>query len=162
MWGTKKPSRPNPLRVAIREAIQTEKNAMDFYRHAAERMVNDKARLTFRLLASEEREHARSFYVIYPGDDLEAFETLINAPPDTDSDWWQALDRSSLGGFSEKMALTLALEKERELELRLRATAEKIDDPRAREVYLANARATHQHLQVIEEDFANLLAALDQ
>lgn len=58
------------LKEAIREAIQTEKDAMDYYRMAAERMVNEQARLTFQILAREEREHALSFYRIYEWNDL--------------------------------------------------------------------------------------------
>ena len=37
--------------TAVRRAIQTEKNAMDFYRLGAGHMQDDKARKTFELLS---------------------------------------------------------------------------------------------------------------
>ena len=144
------------LKEALRSAIQTEKDAMDYYRYAAEQMRDEKARLTFKVLAGEEREHARAFYESYPWGDLEPFETLIAAPPNTGSDWWQALQQAMRGGFNERLALALAIEQERNLENGLRAMAEKIGDPQVRAVYLANANMTHHHLEVIREDFETL------
>lgn len=144
------------LKEALRQAIQTEKDAMDYYRYAAEQMHDEKARLTFKVLAGEEREHARAFYQAYAWSDLEPFETLIEAPPNTESDWWQALQQAMLGGFNERLALALAIEQERNLENRLRAMAEKVGDPHVRAVYLANANMTHHHLKVIREDYETL------
>ncbi len=144
------------LKAALREAIQTEKDAMDYYRYAAEQMRDEKARLTFKVLAGEEREHARAFYQAYTWSDLESFEALIEAPPNTESDWWQALQQAMLGGFNERLALALAIEQERNLENRLRAMAEKVGNPQVRAVYLANANMTHHHLEVIREDYETL------
>ena len=144
------------LKEALRSAIQTEKDAMDYYRYAAEQMRDEKARLTFKVLAGEEREHARAFYQSYSWGDLEPFETLIEAPPNIGSDWWQALQQAMRGGFNERLALALAIEQERNLENRLRAMAEKIGNPQVRAVYLANANMTHHHLEVIREDFETL------
>lgn len=141
------------LKTALRAAIQTEKDAMDFYHLAGERMVDEKARMTFRVLAGEEREHARAFYQAYTWDDLGSFEDLIQAPPNPDSEWWHALEQAMLGGFDERLALALAIEQERNLEDRLRTLAEKIGDPQVRAVYLANANMTHGHLDVLKEDF---------
>ena len=62
--------REEQLKQAIKDSIQTEKDAMDFYRLAGEKMYNERPRLTFKLLAHEEREHARSFYEAYSWDDL--------------------------------------------------------------------------------------------
>ena len=58
------------LKDAVRRAIQTEKNAMDFYLRGAELMQNAEARKVFELLAREEREHAEWFHNVYPGDDI--------------------------------------------------------------------------------------------
>lgn len=141
------------LRTAILEAIQAEKNAMDFYREAAERCYNERPKLTFKLLAHEERDHARSFYNAYPWDDLEPFETLMAAPADTGSDWWRALSEVVLGQFDEKAALALALAQEKLLESDLRETAKTIEEPEIRAVYLTNARLTQQHQTLIETDY---------
>ena len=65
------------LKDAVRRAIQTEKNAMDFYQRGAEMMKNAEARKVFQLLAREEREHAEWFYNVYPGDDIADLDEFI-------------------------------------------------------------------------------------
>jgi rubrerythrin len=141
------------LQQAIRASMQTEKDAMDYYRFGAERMSEDKARATFELLAREEHQHAESFYRIYPGNDIPSFEAFINAPPDTASTWWQTLQKLLLQDFDERKALELAIEQEEALEQELRAMAAKIGDTEVARVYLANASSTHHHLEVIEEEY---------
>ena len=53
------------LQQAIRQAMQTEKEAMDFYRLAAKKIADPVAKATFAMLAREERQHAYSFYNLY-------------------------------------------------------------------------------------------------
>lgn len=141
------------LKQALKESIQAEKDAMDYYRLAADRMYNERPRLTFKLLAREEREHARTFYDAYRWNDLPPFDRLMNAPPNTESPWWDDLQSSMLGEFSEEMALALAMKREKALEEELRAIAEKIEEPAVRDVYLQNANMTHRHLELISEDY---------
>jgi len=151
MWGKK-------LRSAIRDAIQTEKDAMDYYQLASGRMVNEQARLTFQILAREERQHALSFYRLYHWDDIPPFEELISAPANRNSSWWKALQKSSLGEFDESQALAEAMEQERLLEIRLREMAATISEPTIRQVYLNNANMTHHHLELIQQDYQTLQA----
>jgi rubrerythrin len=157
MRDMEKTLRQAELRVAMRRAIMTEKDAMDYYRYAGEKMYNERARLTFHLLAKEEREHARSFYDAYRWDDLPPFDELMAAPPDTGSEWWQALQQTMLGDFDEPLALTLAIERETTLEKSLRSIAEKVSDPAVREIFLNNARLTHHHLEMVEQDYQALM-----
>ncbi|RME40108.1 MAG: rubrerythrin, partial [Deltaproteobacteria bacterium] len=56
-----------------------------------------------------------------------------------------------------RMALELAIEQEDLLEKQLRAMAERIDDEKIRNIYLANANSTHQHLLLVEEDYRAML-----
>ena len=79
------------VQKAIKESIQTEKDAMDYYKYAAEQLTEDKARQTFEILAREEYQHAESFYKIYAGSDIPSFQEFMDAPPNTDSDWWKSL-----------------------------------------------------------------------
>ncbi|PLX80409.1 MAG: rubrerythrin [Desulfuromonas sp.] len=144
------------IQKALRESAQTEKDAMDFYKYGAEKMADDKARKMFELLAKEELEHARSFYDACTGDGLPPFDVFIASPPDTESAWWQALKQAMLGEFDERKAMELALEQEEALEKELRAMAEKIEDPAVKEIYLANAKSTHRHEQLIEEDYRDI------
>jgi rubrerythrin len=141
------------LQQAIRASMQTEKDAMDYYRYGAERMADEKACATFEILAREEYQHAESFYRIYPGQDIPSFETFMSAPPDTGSSWWQTLQKFLIQDFDERKALELAIEQEEALEKELRAMAAMIDDPEVARVYLANASSTHHHLEIIEEEY---------
>jgi len=141
------------LQQAIKASMQTEKDAMDYYRYGAERMPDDKARATFELLAREEYQHAESFYRIYPGNDIPSLETFMSTPPDTASSWWKALQGLLTQDFDERKALELAIEQEEVLEIELRAMAAKISDPEVARVYLANASSTHHHMEVIEEEY---------
>lgn len=145
--------REDQLKQTIKDSIQAEKDAMDFYLLAAARVYNERPRLTFKLLAHEEREHARSFYKVYRWDDLPSFNTLMAAPPDTDSIWLKELNKTMLGEFNEEQALALAMQRERALERALLTLAEHIEDNMVREVYLKNARMTHHHLEVITKDY---------
>jgi rubrerythrin len=141
------------LQQAIRASMQTEKDAMDYYRYGAERMADEKACATFELLAREEYQHTESFYRIYPGKDIPSFETFMSAPPATSSSWWQTLQTLLVLDFDERKALELAIEQEESLEKELRAMAAKIGDAEVARVYLANAGSTHHHLEVIEEEY---------
>jgi rubrerythrin len=141
------------LQSAIKESIQTEKDAMDYYKYAGERMAEDKARQTFEILAREEYQHAESFYRIYSGDDIPSFHEFMNAPPNTRSSWWKNLQSLLLQDFDERKALELAIEQEEALEKSLREMAGKIDDPEIARVYLSNATSTHNHLLLVEEDY---------
>jgi len=116
-------------------------------------MMEDKAQRTFEILAREEYQHAESFYRIYPGDDIPPFQELMNAPPNTASDWWQGLQKLLMQDFDERKALELAIEQEDALEKELREMAARIDDPEIAKVYLANASSTHNHLELVEEDY---------
>ena len=104
------------VQKAIKDSIQTEKDAMDFYKYGAERMMEDKARQTFEILAREEYQHAESFYRIYPGDDIPSFQEFMSAPPNTESDWWKGLQNLLMQDFDERKALELAIEQEDALE----------------------------------------------
>jgi rubrerythrin len=144
------------LQEAIRDAIQTEKDAMDFYQLCAERSQDDKAARTFELLAKEEREHAQQFYRIYPGSDLPAFDELIVAPANADSPWLTDLNEMIGREFDEQRALQLAMDKEEELEKFLRDMAAKIDDEDVKKVYLSNASSTHNHFELIRQDYDDI------
>lgn len=144
------------VQQALKLAIQTEKDAMDFYRFGAEKMPDDQARKTFLILAKDEMQHARMFYEIYTGGDLPPFEEYIELPPNTESPWWKSLQRMILGQFDERMALELAIEQEELLEEQLRKTARQIENPEIRVIYEANANSTHGHSLLVAGDLKAL------
>jgi rubrerythrin len=150
------------LKEAIRRAIQTEKNAMDFYARGAAQMKNAAARKVFELLAREEREHANWFHNIYTGDDIPDMEAFLNAGPAADSDWLRDLEKVGLSNLDERKAMELAMEKEKKLAAHLRELSAKIDNPQVKAVFEQNARSTDNHYQLIESEYARLMGMVHE
>jgi rubrerythrin len=150
------------LKEAVRRAMQTEKNAMDFYLRGAEIMQNAEAKKVFELLAREEREHAEWFYDVYPGDDIANLEEFLGTGADQDSEWLSELNQMNAAGFNERKAMELAMEKEKKLAERLRALATKIDNPEIRKVFEDNATSTDYHYQIIESEYARLMGMVHE
>lgn len=150
------------IQEAIKRAIQTEKNAMNFYQLGAQKMNDPDARRTFELLAKEEREHASHFYKVYQGSDIPSLSAFLDSPPDNESSWISTIGRLISADFSEQKALELAMEREKNLEEVLLETASKIDVPEIKAVYEWNAKETHQHFQLIESEYARLMGMVHE
>lgn len=150
------------LKDAVRRAMQTEKNAMEFYQRGAEMMKNAEAKKVFELLAREEREHAEWFYNVYPGDDIADLQSFLNAGADKDSDWMNELNQVKAEDFNERKAMELAMAKEKNLADHLRALAAKIDNPEVRKVFEQNATSTDHHYQIIESEYARLMGMVHE
>jgi len=150
------------VQEAIKQAIQTEKNAMNFYELGAKQMKDKDAKRMFEQLAKEEREHAAHFYKAYNGKDMGSFDTFMAAPPQNESTWISSIKKMIGPDFTEQKALELAMEKETNLEKALKETAAKISDPSVREVFELNARETHNHYLTIESEYARLMAMVDE
>jgi rubrerythrin len=142
---------------AVRKAIQTEKNAMNFYELGARLMKDKDAKRVFELLAQEERVHAGHFFKAYDGSDIASFDDFMNAPPEEESSWLAAMAKTINDGFNEQKALELALENEQKLETTLRETAARIENQEVRAVFELNARETHNHFVVIEAEYARVM-----
>lgn len=150
------------LKEAVRRAMQTEKNAMDFYLRGAEMMKNAEAKKVFALLAREESEHAEWFYNVYPGDDIADLQEFLSVGADQDSEWMKELNQVKAAGFDERKAMELAMEKEKNLAEHLRALAKKIENPKVREVFEQNAKSTDHHYQIIESEYARLMGMVHE
>ncbi len=150
------------LKDAVRRAMQTEKNAMDFYQRGAEMMKNAEAKKVFQLLAREEREHAEWFYNVYPGDDITDLEDFLRSGADQSSDWMTELNQVKTEDFNERKAMELAMAKEKNLAEHLRSLAAKIDNPEVRKVFEQNATSTDHHYQIIESEYARLMGMVHE
>lgn len=150
------------VQEAIKRSIQTEKNARDFYRLGAKHMKNERARKTFEVLAREEAEHARWFYDIYTGSDIPDFEAFMAVDPDRDADWLTDLEQELMEELDERRAMELAMDKELKLEKALRDLAEKVPDGKVADVFLKNAKSTHQHYELIESEYAHLMGMVHE
>ena len=147
---------------AIKQAIQTEKNAMNFYQLGAKQMKDQDAKRIFEQLAKEEREHALHFYKAYTGTDLGSFEEFIATPPEYESTWVSSIQKVIGTDFTEGKALEVAMEKETNLEQALLETAARINDPSIREIFEINARETHNHYLTIESEYSRIMAMVDE
>ena len=150
------------LKDAVRRAMQTEKNAMDFYKRGAELMQNTEAKKVFELMAREESEHAEWFYNVYPGDDIADLEAFLSEGAEQDSEWMTELNQVKAGDFTERKAMEMAMAKEKALAEHLRALAEKIDNPEIRKVFEQNATSTDHHYQIIESEYARLMGMVHE
>ena len=150
------------VQEAIKQAIQTEKNAMNFYELSAKQMKDPDAKRLFEQLAKEEREHASHFYKAYQGSDLGSFDDFMAAPPQNESTWISSIKKVIGSDFSEQKALELAMDKEQNLEKTLKETAAKIADPTVKEVFELNARETHNHYLTIESEYARIMAMVHE
>lgn len=150
------------VQEAVRRSIQTEKNAMDFYRLGALEMNDPDAKRVFEVLAGEEREHAGSFYNVYTGSDIPSIEEFLANPPLHESDWISALDRIIGAGFNEQKALELAMQKEQQLEEAMEKMVERIPDPAVKAVFEMNIRSTHNHYLMIESEYARLMGMVHE
>lgn len=150
------------VQEAIKQAIQTEKNAMNFYQMGAKQMKDQDAKRLFEQLAKEEREHAAHFFKAYSGTDLGSFDDFMAAPPQNESTWIISIQKVVDAEFSEQKALEVAMEKETNLEKALRETAAKISDPSVKEVFELNAKETHNHYLTIESEYARIMAMVDE
>lgn len=150
------------VQKAVRQSIQTEKNAMDFYRLGAGMMDNKDAKRVFEVLAGEEKVHAGHFFKVYQGDDIPDFEAFMALPVDNEASWMVALHKVIDNDFTEKKALELAMEKELGLEKALLESAARIADAEVREVFELNARETRNHYVMIESEYARLMGMVHE
>ncbi len=150
------------IQEAIKSSLQTEKNAMNFYRMAAGHMQRPQARKLFELLASEEREHARHFYDLYKGSDLPPFEQFMDQSLQEDKNYLLEQEKVLLADLRIRKAMELAMEKEKNLENQLQKLAEKITDEEVRRIYLDNAESTRRHFLMIESEYAHMMGMVHE
>jgi rubrerythrin len=150
------------MQEAIRLAIQTEKNVMDFYKRAAETTGNPRGKKVFELLSREEREHAGHFFHLYQGKDLGSFDEFMARPPHPDSVMLHELAKAVDSNVGDRKAMEIALREEQDLEKNLQQTAARIIDPAVRSVFERMAKETHDHYAMIESEYAHLMGMVHE
>lgn len=143
------------LQQAILEMLQSELSAMHYYQHASRFIKDSGASYHFTLLAQEELEHARTFYGVYPGNDLPDFEELVKDSTNREA-ILSSVDPKLLGRLNERAALQLAIKMEEEVANSLQLLLENVQNPAARTVIEENIESTLSHLQLIKEDFQRM------
>lgn len=150
------------LQEALRLAIQTEKDVMDFYKKAAALTKNERGRKVFEQLAGEEYEHAEHFFKVYPGKDLGNFEEFMKRPPKMEHAMLRSLEKALNENVHERKAMEIALKEEEDLAKNLRLTATKIVDPQVRGVFERMAKETEHHFALIESEYAHLMGMVHE
>jgi len=150
------------MQEAIKLAIQTEKDVMDFYNKAANLTANERGKKVFQQLAKEELEHAGHFFKIYPGDDLGTFDEFMAKPARLDHALLRQLEKALDDKVHERKAMELALQEEEDLVKRLRQTASHIVDPAVRAVFDRMAEETENHYAIIESEYAHLMGMVHE
>lgn len=155
---------PQELKMleAIKLAIQTEKDVMDFYLKAASLTGNERGKKVFELLAKEEREHAGHFFKIYTGSDLGNFDDFMARPPKASHVMIKQLEQSLDENVHDRKAMELALKEEEDLLKSLRMTASHIVDPAVRAVFDRMAEETETHYAIIESEYARLMGMVHE
>ena len=147
---------------AIKQAIQTEKDVMDFYLKAATLTSNERGKKVFEQLAKEEREHAGHFFEIYTGSDLGSFEDFMAMPPSKGHAMLKQLEKALDENVHERKAMELAMKEEEDLVKNLQMTASRIVDPSVRGVFERMARETENHYAIIESEYARMMGMVHE
>ena len=150
------------LLEAIKLAIQTEKDVMDFYLKAAALTNNERGKKVFEQLAKEEREHAGHFFKIYTGSDLGSFDEFIAQPPKANHAMLKQLEKALDENVHERKAMELAMTEEEDLVKNLRMTASRIVDPAVRAVFDRMAEETETHYAIIESEYAHMMGMVHE
>ena len=150
------------LLEAIKQAIQTEKDVMDFYLKAAALTNNERGKRVFEQLASEEREHAGHFFKIYTGSDLGNFEEFMAEPPRANHAMLHQLEKALDENVHERKAMELAMKEEEDLAKNLRMTAARIVDPTVRAVFDRMTVETEHHYAIIESEYAHMMGMVHE
>jgi rubrerythrin len=150
------------MQEALRLAIQTEKDVMDFYLKAAALTKNERGRKVFEQLAREEREHAGHFYNIYSGTDLGTFDEFMAKPARNDQVMLRQLEKALDENVHERKAMEIALKEEEDLAKHLHITASKIVDPQVRGVFERMAKETENHFAIVESEYAHLMGMVHE
>lgn len=150
------------LNEALKHAIQTEKDVMDFYIRAIAATKTPGGKKVFETLAKDEREHASHFFHVYPGKDLGTFEEFMARPPQASIALQKEIEKILKESGSERKAMEVALREEQELEKNLRATAAQITDPKVKAVFEKMAEETNHHYQIIESEYARVMGMVHE
>lgn len=150
------------MQEALKLAIQTEKNVMDFYLKAADVTENVRAKKVFQTLAMEEREHASHFFHLYTGGGLGSFEEFMARPAKSDSAMLRQLEKALDTKTHERKAMEIALKEEDDLAKNLTQTAANIVDPGVRAVFERMAKETKDHYAIIESEYAHLMGMVHE
>jgi rubrerythrin len=150
------------LQDAIRLAIKTEKDSMDFYKRAASVAKNDRAKKVLELLASEEVGHLKAFFDHYKGTEFGDLASYLNSPVDTKNPTYMKLEKAITEDLVEQKALELALVEEKECIGQYTQLAKDVVDPSVKLVFERVVKETQRHYALIESEYAHIMGMVHE
>jgi rubrerythrin len=150
------------VQEALKLAINSEKDSMDFYRKAASMMTDERSRQVFELLANEEMGHLTAFFDHYQGSDLGDLESFKARPADQASATHQALEQALATEVHEQKALEIALQEEKSCIELYTVMAKEISDPLVRRVFETVIRETQKHYDMIEDEYMRVMTMVHE
>jgi rubrerythrin len=149
------------LQEALKLAIQTEKDSMDFYRRAASVTKNERAKKVFDLLANEEVGHLKSFFNHYKGGEFGDLKAYMESPPDLKNATYLALEKAIDAETHEQKALEIALKEEKACIDQYTVLAKDIVDPLVRAIFERVIKETQGHYDIIEDEYMHVMAMVN-
>jgi len=145
------------VQEALKLAIKTEKESMDFYLKAGSIASDPRSKQVFELLASEEKGHLKAFFDHYQRGDLGDMETFLQTPADTQSATHLALEQALAAEVQEQKALEISLQEEKACIELYTMIAKGIEDPQVRRIFETVVRETQKHYDMIEDEYMRVM-----
>jgi len=150
------------LQEALKLAIKTEKESMDFYQKAGSITADERSKKVFTLLANEEIGHLKAFFDHYKGGDLGNLPEFLNSPVDKLSATHIALEKALAADVHEQEALEIALREEKACIELYTVLVKDIVDPLVRRVFETVIKETQGHYDMIEDEYMRVMAMVDR
>ncbi|HEY7746704.1 MAG TPA: ferritin family protein [Desulfuromonadales bacterium] len=146
----------------LKKCLLHEKEGLDFYQEAVRSVARGRTRQAFATLIEEERGHIVRLFERYRGEDIGSVEALLAQEPHIESpllrELKQALDRD----LQDRKALQMAMRLEQANRDEYLRHAAEAADPEVRAVYESLARDEERHFQVVESEYAHLMAMVHE
>jgi len=146
----------------LKQCLLHEKEGLDLYREAARRAKRERTRKAFETLIDEESQHIASLFRHYRGEDIGSVETFLAQPAQIASPLVRRLEEALDPQLPDRKALELAMELEQENREGYLNHAAKSDDPEVKAVYEKLARDEERHYQIVESEYAHLMAMVHE
>ena len=150
------------LQEALKLAIKTEKESMDFYQKAGAITAHERSKKVFGLLANEEIAHLKAFFDHYKGGDFGDLKSFMESPPNKKNTTYQALEKAISGETHEQAALEIALKEEKSCIDQYSVIVKDIIDPLVRAVFQKVVKETENHYALIEDEYMHVMKMVDR
>jgi len=146
----------------LKQCLLQEKEGLDLYREAARRAERERTRKAFETLIEEESQHIASLFRHYRGEELGSAEAFLAQPTQIASPLVLRLEEALDPQLPDRKALELAMELEQENRTAYLRRAAESDDPEVKAVYEKLARDEERHYQIVESEYAHLMAMVHE